>query len=204
MRVERPKTPEEAEEYKDLKEITAERLFIDKVARFEQEYVKAHKPFCTKCAMEEFRMQMENLYNQMKMKYKRDFTKKEKPFIEFANNFPLEKYGHEYFNLIGIERKNMRRREGGDVWFELVINKNYSCKPYGHGCTVSTPQSEMNEDELAEERKRKAEIKAKIASSDPSLPSADEGRLPVGQHGDKPVLNPQPAHQVPNPGGVPK
>ena len=196
MRVERKKSPEEAEEFKDLKEVTAEKLFIHRLGQVEYEYTKAHKPFCRKCAIEEFRMQKENLYNEMKLKYKRDFSQKEQPFMDFAKNFSLDKYGkNDYFTLVGTERINMRRREGGDVWFELNVNKNYACKPYGHGCTISICQSEMNDEELAMEKKRKEEIKSKVAATDTNLPSVDDNRLPPGQLGDKAKLNPQPVHK---------
>jgi len=204
MRLAREKTEEEKAEFKDLHEKTAETYFMDKMNRFAQAFVERHKPYCRKCAMEEFKMKKQTMYNEMKMRYKRDFTEKEKPFVDLADNFDLTKYGSsEHFTLIGTERKNIRRREGGDVWFELVVNKSFACKPYGHGCTVSIAQSEMNEEELAEENKRKAERHAKLGVTAPaeSVPCVDDElaakRLPPGTHTQVPT--PSPAGNTPQP-----
>jgi len=196
MRLGRPKTEDEKEEYKDLNEVTAEVVFMDKANTVAQGFVKAHKPFCRKCALEHFNMQKSNLYNELKMRHGRDFTEKEKPFMDLVSGFDFAKYGSpEHFTLIGVERKNIRRREGGDVWFELVVNKSFACKPYGHGCTVSIAQSDMNEEELAEENKRVVDRKAKISatSSTEDLPVAGDelaNRMPVGTKVQQPTLNP--------------
>jgi len=210
MRLAREKTEDEKNEYKDLHEMTAEVVFMDKANRVAQDFVKAHKPYCRKCALEHFKMQKSNLYNELKMQYNREFTEKEKPFIDLVDNFDFAKYGApEHFTLIGIERKNIRRREGGDVWFELVVNKSFACKPYGHGCTVSIAQSEMNEEELAEETKRIADRKAKIASSSSTedLPVAGDelaNRLPIGTHTQVPTPNPSGNTVIPPPTNAPQ
>jgi len=196
MRLERPMSNDEMEEYKELQEKTADVLFMDRSNRYAEGFVKSHKPYCRKCALEEFRMEKQNLYNELKLRHKREFTEKEKPFVELVEKFDLTKYGKpEHFEHIGTERKNIRRREGGDVWFELVVNKNYVCKAYNHGCCISIAQSEMNEEELTEENKLVEERRAKIKATSPddSLPVAGDelrNRMPSGSKTQKPTLNP--------------
>jgi len=207
MRLGREKTEDEKAEYKDLHEKTAEVYFMDKANRYSHDFVKQHKPYCRKCALEEFKMQKQTLLHELKMRHNRDFTEKEPPFIDLVDKFDFAKYGApEHFTLIGVERKNIRRREGGDVWFELVVNKSYVCKPYNHGCTVSIAQSDMNEEELAEEQKRVADRKAKIAQSagNSDLPVAGaelENRPVPGTHTQVPT--PNPAGNTPTPVNVP-
>ena len=189
MRIERAMSNEEKEEYSPLHEQTAQVLFVNKCDTYAQAFVKEHKPFCRKCALEEFNMHKQNLFNELKLRHNRDFAESEKPFADLVTNFDLSKYGKpEYFDLVGVERKSMRRREGGDVWYELVINKNYACKPYSHGCTISIAKSDMNDAELAEENKCGEERKRKMGIME-GVPSAEPAaRLPIGTKTQAPIM----------------
>ncbi|MFA5133029.1 MAG: hypothetical protein WC444_06915 [Candidatus Paceibacterota bacterium] len=196
MRIERAMTPaEQEEEGHQPGQVTAEDIFMDKCNTFAQEYVKKHLPFCRKCALEEFKMKKQTLYNELKLRYNRDFKETEKPFLDLVASFDLAKYGHkDYFEVVGVERKNMRRREGGDVWFELVVNTSYSCKPYKHGCTVSIAQSDMNEAELAQEQKfveeRKKKISASSSAENLSVVGEEHKKMAVGTKMQTPAFNP--------------
>lgn len=178
MRLERPKTVDEKQDYKDLNEKTAETIFMDVCNKKAFEFVVAHKPFCRKCALEEFKMQKQSLHNEMKLRYQRNFTECEPPFIELVNKFDFAKYGKpDYFELIGVDRTRLPRKSGGETWNELSVDKNFVCKPYNHGCTVSIAQSEMNNDELTEEHKRINDRKKMLQSLEgaENLPEAGTG-----------------------------
>lgn len=134
----RPKTEAEKKEYKDLKQIDANKVFEERLGQVELQFTKERKPFCRPCAKKAWELHL------LTMKHQNPAITDTKPeAIQAARDFDFTPYGKEdLFEFIGEQKENERRREGGDVWFELILNKKYVCKNE-HGLTISVPAREV-------------------------------------------------------------
>ena len=130
----------------------------------------------------------------MKLQYRQDFTEKEKPFIDLAKSFDLEKYGKiEHFNMIGRVLESDPRRVGKELVYISVINTDYSCKAYGYGCTTSIPESDWNEEEVTwfeERRNNMVRRRTEIAGEAEKKAFSNTTKV-SGEYGNKPIMPPK-------------
>ena len=65
--------------------------------------------------------------------------------IKLANEFPIEKYGEEKtFKFLGEARRPEKKLVGANMWVDVVIvDRKYACEKFGHACTISVPQEEL-------------------------------------------------------------
>lgn len=140
----RPKTPEERAEYKDLKQKDARQTFLTRLAEVGQKYVEKHDPYCTKCAIAEFDLELMKKKTEISMRTGADADEFSPTLIEFAKEHPLEKYGDlSSFKLVGERQRTEKRLVGANTWIDMVIiEKDYACKAFGHRCCISCSKEE--------------------------------------------------------------
>ena len=138
-------SPEEKDDGKELGDVSTSDIFLSRLAEYEQEFVEAQKPFCTPCAMAEFDMKRQEIKIRERLKTGIDISDDDPVFIKLAQDFDLSAYGQtNYFNLIGEVLKTEKKLAGTNTWVDiLIVEKNYACKKYNHGRTVSVPKEEL-------------------------------------------------------------
>jgi len=146
MNIMRRKTEREQGDYKDLKRLDAERIFLTRLAEEEQKHCIAHTPYCTKCANAEFEYEVSKTKMESRLKYGKDMADEDPALIETARKFPLEKFGSDnFFDLVGEVLRTEKKLVGANTWVDIVVvERNYVCKRYGHGCTISVPREEID------------------------------------------------------------
>lgn len=143
MGIIRSKTDEEKKEMRDLGKNDVKRMFMGKLADESHKFSYKHEPYCSKCAVEEFQMEVETRKKELKRLYGYEVQDSHPELIKLVDTFNFKKYGGEnYFKLVGeVERLEKQRMKNGNTEEMWVVEKNFTCQ-FNHGCTISVPKTE--------------------------------------------------------------
>jgi len=154
----------------DISKEGYEAKFHKLLARKQQEYVKAFKPFCMKCALNDFEdavkllgMEWNRKRNRLSEEYKYQVGN-EKEYGNVVEDIgDLDKYGDpKHFKLLSsTERKESDPVRKGHM-ITVGYDLDYVCKKYDYGVTVFIPI------EMWEKEKQKKKIGSRVEDTKPT------------------------------------
>lgn len=124
---------------------TAEQVFLKKLADYEQACIETHKPYCHKCAIMEFKHEVERLRLEKEAETGSTVDDDDQKLHEAITKINFDKYSSpDYFNLIAERTSKNRRLVGTNQYVDEVnIVRVYECKPRKHSRTIEAPKGEM-------------------------------------------------------------
>ena len=139
----------------DISQETADERFRAMLAKKKTEYDVAHKPFCKKCALNDFNDAKKNLGMELDRKrsgVNEDFVSNVDGGDQFNNitfQLPdLDMYGaDDHFKLVHKVEKKEPDRLNAKIMTVAGFDFDYLCKKYGYGNTVHVPIDIYNKKE---------------------------------------------------------